>query len=82
MVATTQLTDSDKAELNKLLSNPHGLYEITRLKREPKDFSNQEIAQEISRGKQLQALYGVTKRLLPHLDISNESVKYYAWLVN
>ncbi|HRQ41524.1 MAG TPA: DUF4158 domain-containing protein [Chloroflexota bacterium] len=80
-VANAHLSDDDKAALNKLLSNPHGLYEITRLKREPKDFSSQEITQEIKRGEQIQALYGAAKRLLPHLDISNESIKYYAGLV-
>ena len=81
-VAQDHLTETDRAALNKLLSNPQGLYEITRLKREPKDFTNREIAQEINRGRQIKRLYDATKRLLPHLDISNESIKYYASLVN
>ncbi|MCK4815834.1 Tn3 family transposase, partial [bacterium] len=58
-----------------------GLYEITLLKHEPKDFSLKEIGREISRGKQIYHLYCLAKRLLPHLLISNESIKYYASLV-
>ncbi len=81
-VAQDKLTEADTMALKKLLSNPQGIYEITRLKREPKDFTNREIAQEINRGRQIKRLYDVTKRLLPHLDISNESIKYYASLVN
>jgi hypothetical protein len=55
-VAQSHLTDSDLAALNNLLANPRGLYEITRLKREPKDFSNKEIDKEIRRGEQIQSL--------------------------
>jgi hypothetical protein len=81
-VAQSHLTDSDLAALNNLLANPRGLYEITRLKREPKDFSNKEIDKEIRRGEQIQSLYSVAENLLPQLDISNESIKYYASLIN
>ena len=65
-----------------MLSDSQGLYEITLLKREPKDFSIKEIGREISRGKQIQHLYCLAKKLLPHLLISNESIRYYASLVN
>jgi len=72
---------SDIQSLQSLLSDSQGLYEITLLKREPKDFSLKEIGQEISRGKQIHHLYCLTKELLPHLSISNENIKYYASLV-
>lgn len=75
--------DADTAAvLQALLSDSTGLYEITRLKREPKDFGEGEIAREIERGKQIRPLYLAARRLLPMLEISNESVKYYASLVN
>ena len=67
--------------LKSLLSDSQGLYEITLLKREPKDFSIKEIGREISRGKQIHHLYCLAKKLLPHLLISNESIRYYASLV-
>jgi TnpA family transposase len=66
----------------ELTANSAGLYEITQLKREPKDFNWGEIKRESHRGKQILELYQLTKRLLPNLSISNESIKYYASLVS
>ena len=57
------------------------MHAITLLKREPKDFSASEIKREISRGDQIAELYRLAEKLLPALNISNESVKYYASLV-
>ncbi len=81
-IASSQLTADDVAALNNLLDNPHGLYEITRLKREPKDFSNKEINKEIQRGEQIKRLYTVAQHVLPQLEISNESINYYASMIN
>jgi len=80
-IAHNHLKPSDIKALELLLSDPQGLYEITLLKHEPKDFSLKEIGREISRGKQIYHLYYLAKKLLPLLSISNESVKYYASLV-
>ncbi len=78
----TALSTNDKENLQQLLKNPDGLYEITRLKREPKSFGEREIKREIRRGDQLATLYTLADTILPTLDISNESVKYYASLVS
>src|SRR5215510_7026562 len=43
--------------LKILLEDAPGLYEITRLKHEPRDFSAREMAREIGRGHQIQELY-------------------------
>jgi Domain of unknown function (DUF4158) len=72
------LGPSETHALQVLLEDAHGLYEITRLKREPRDFSSREMAREIGRGQQIHDLYELAKKLLPRLDISNESIKYYA----
>ncbi len=80
-IARMHLKPSDIQLLKSLLSDSQGLYEITLLKREPKDFSLKEIKQEINRGKQINQLYCLAKRLLPHFSISNESIKYYASLI-
>ena len=77
-----QLSQTDTAALNQLIENAPGLYEITQLKREPRSFSLSEIKREISRCEQIQGLYKLTKTLLPALEISTESIKYYASLVN
>lgn len=76
------LRQPDIDALNQLLEDSQGLYEITQLKREPKDFSLKEIKREIDRGQQIQPLYQLARTLLPKLDISNESIKYYASLVD
>ena len=45
-VVRTHLNDSDREAFRHLLDDPQGLYEITLLKREPKDFSLGEIKRE------------------------------------
>ena len=77
-----QLSQTDTAALNQLIENAPGLYEITQLKREPRSFNLSEIKREISRCEQIQGLYKLTQTLLPALEISTESIKYYASLVN
>lgn len=80
-IVQTRLTNADSGALKRLLDDVQGLYEITLLKRDPKDFSLGEIKREIGRGAQIRPLYHLAQRVLPHLDISNESIKYYASLV-
>jgi TnpA family transposase len=80
-VVRAHVNDSDREAFRCLMDDPQGLYEITLLKREPKDFSLGEIKRELRRGEQIRPLYLLTKQLLPQLDISNESIKYYASLV-
>jgi hypothetical protein len=76
-----QLKPFDVEALQQLLADTEGLYEVTQLKREPKDFSVTEIKREIARGERLSHLYWLARALLPELKISNESIKYYASLV-
>ena len=77
-----QLSKPETAALTQLIEDAPGLYEITQLKREPRDFSLGEIKLEISRCEQIQAIYKLTQTLLPALEISGESIKYYASLVS
>ena len=65
-----------------MLADTQGLHEITLLKRDPRDFSNHEIRREVERGKQMRELYELSQKLLPHLKISNENIRYYASLVD
>jgi TnpA family transposase len=81
-VISHRLGRSHREALAHLLEDAPGLYEITHLRREPKDFSASEIKREIHRGAQLRDLYSLAKSLLPDLGISHESVKYYASLVS
>jgi TnpA family transposase len=81
-IVTEQVGPSAKAALERLLEDAQGLYEITRLKRDPRDFSNQEIRREVERGNQMRELYEMSQKLLPRLKISNENIRYYASLVD
>ena len=82
IIMQNNLEQSDKEALNQLLKDSLGLYEITQIKHEPKDFSLGEIKREINRGKQIKHLYLITPKIMPLLDISKESIKYYASLVD
>jgi TnpA family transposase len=81
LIMQSHLEQSHINTLNKLLEDSTGLYVITQIKHEPKDFSIGEIKREIQRGKQIQPLYFFAQELLPKLKVSNESIKYYASLV-
>ena len=82
IIIQNNLETADIEALNQLLNDSSGLYEITQIKHEPKDFSLGEIKREINRGKQIKHLYLLTQKLMPTLGISNESIKYYASLVD
>ncbi|MFC1659620.1 Tn3 family transposase [Pseudomonadota bacterium] len=81
-ILQNNLTKNDLKKLDSLLNNLQGLYEITLLKHEPKNFTLYQIKNEINKSEQIKDLYYFAKQLLPQLEISNESVKYYASLVS
>jgi hypothetical protein len=76
-----RLTPSDREALKALLHDSEGLHEITRLKRDPRDFTYSEIKREVARGEKIRDFYRLIQKLLPELNVSNESVRYYASLV-
>ena len=78
----SRLQKNEIEAFKKLLEDSTGLYEITQLKRETRDFSLTEIKREIQRGEQLRFFYKIAQKLLKEMGISNESIKYYASLVN
>src|SRR5262249_54983207 len=49
---------------------------------DPKDFSRSEMRREMARGRLLEPLYRTAMALLPELGISNDSIAYYAALVD
>ena len=54
---------------------------IGALRREPKDFSYQELRREVERRKLFQPLHDFAETFLAATGISNDSRKYYASLV-
>ena len=81
-IVRSNVDRSARKALNSLLEDTQGLYEITLLKRDPRDFRNHEIRSEVERGEKMQDLYRLSQKLLPYLNISKENVKYYASLVD
>ncbi len=81
-IVQSHLTEADNQALAHLTVDSDTLYAIMRIKRDPKDFSAKELKGEIARGEEMRALYQTAQRTLPHLEISNESIKYYASLVD
>jgi hypothetical protein len=81
-IVDNHIDPAAKSALNRLLEDIQGLHEITLLKRDPRDFSNSEVRREAKRGEQMRELYELSQRLLPHLHISNENIRYYATLVD
>lgn len=81
-IVDEQVDPSTQEALKQLLEDAQGLHEITLLKRDPRDFSHHEIRREVQRGEQMRTLYELTQRLLPHLEISQENIRYYASLVD
>ncbi len=82
IILQNKLTDTAAKQLEGLMSDTEGLYEITNLKREARDFTLSEIRREIERGVKIKELYQVAKEILPVLEISNQSIAYYASLVS
>ena len=68
-------------QLEALLEADEGMYRISLLKHEPKDFSYGELRQEVARRKFFEQLYEFGQTFLASAGLSNESVKYYASLV-
>jgi hypothetical protein len=75
------LTREVERQLEALLEADEGMYRISILKHEPKDFSYGELRQEVERGKFFEPLFAFGQTFLAAAGLSNESVKYYASLV-
>lgn len=75
------LTSELKDQLEALLQADQGMYRVSVLKQEPKDFSYQQLRQEVERRKSFQPLYMFAQTFLSTAGLSNENVKYYASLV-
>jgi hypothetical protein len=75
------ITPQVEKQLQALLESDEGLYQLTILKHEPKDFSHKELRQEGERRRFFQPLYEFARTFLAAAGLSNDSVRYYASLV-
>lgn len=78
----TNLQPDVETALAKMLDDDRvGLYLLTKLKKEPRDFGYKEIGSEVNRSRLLKPLYDFGSGWLPKVEISAESIRYYAALV-
>lgn len=75
------MTPEVEKHLEMLLQADEGMYRISVLKHEPKDFSYNELRREAERRKFFQPLHEFAEHFLGAAGLSNESGKYYASLV-
>ena len=77
-----RLDEVTRKALDRLYLERDGGYGVTPLKQDPKDFSRSEMRREMARCRSLEPLYRTAMALLPELGISNDSIAYYAALVD
>ena len=65
-----------------LSAEDDSLYNLTLIKKEPTNFKNAEITQEVKKRGSLKSLYRFASKVLKELELSNESIKYYSSLVS
>jgi len=65
-----------------LSAEDNSLYSLTLIKKEPANFKNAEIIQEVKKRQSLKSLYSFADKVLKELELSNESIKYYSSLVS
>jgi len=70
------ITPDIEKRLQALLESDEGLYQLTILKHEPKDFSHKELRQEGERRRFFQPLYDFARTFLSAAGLSNDSVRY------
>ena len=76
------IADKDMLLLDRLLRDEDGLHAITSIKHQPRDFSHKQLLAEIERGHRIRDLFEVARRVINQAELSAESVRYYASLVD
>jgi hypothetical protein len=72
------ITPDVQRQLQALLESDEGLYQLTILKHEPKDFSRKELRQEGERRRFFQPIYDFAQTFLSSSGVSNDSIRRFA----
>jgi hypothetical protein len=75
---SSYLNKRARLALDALLENDDSFYQITLLKKDPKDFSTREMQREVAKQQALLSVYEPTKAVIPKLNISAKNIEYYA----
>lgn len=77
------IVDKEKeVALDRLLTDHDGLYAITAIRHEPRDFSQKQLLAEIGRGEQIRPFVELAMRAVKQAELSIEGIRYYASLVD
>ena len=76
------ISSEEEALLNGLFASTDGLHAVTALKHDPKDFSFNQLNREVARGTRLRPLFGLAQRIIEQTELTPESVRFYASLVD
>jgi hypothetical protein len=80
-LAMQHITKDVETTRQEFLTLDDSSYILTLLKKEPKDFSHNQISREITKQKRLKPIYDFAKGFLPILEVSDDNIKYYAVFV-
>jgi hypothetical protein len=75
------IPEEQRIKLDDLLTAEESLYQLTLLKREPKDFSHQEVQKEVVKRTQLTDLYQLAKQFSLNLSLRHEVARLIVWHV-
>jgi TnpA family transposase len=77
-----ELSRKEGQDILQLIHQKDSLYAVTSLKKLPKNFKPKAVYQEIAHYQNYSSIYQTAKRVLPCLSISNNSIAYYADLID
>lgn len=80
-VIMKQLSEEGQKILDDLLISEEGLYKVTLLKQEPRNFGHKEMSQEVEKREITREIYYIARKFLKEIGISNENIKYYSSLI-
>jgi len=75
---SVSLDKDDRLALDGLLKSDDSFYQITLLKKDPKDFTTSEMRKEVAKQQILLEVYKTAESILPKLKISAQNIEYYA----
>lgn len=77
-----KLPPKEAQEVLQLIQKRDSFYAVTSLKKLPRNFKPRAVYQEITHYQNYSTIFKTAKRVLPCLGISNNSIDYYASLVD
>ena len=81
-IIQNNLTEQDTILLQSLLIEEDTLSKLAAIKQDAKDFKASMMKEEKQKMETLKQIYQITRRLMPHLELSQQNMHYYANLIN